>query len=332
MKKLLVCLAASLFLCGLFTGCGERIEANVQTEEKNGNKGIIGKWQNVENGYVAEFTGQGTLIFDFGRIAVADYKIEDNVIRFDYRNLEIPDNSWKFDYSEDKLVLTEINGKVRNVYKRITVQPIDRKKAVVANHQKLELGRTFPIGKPIEFGKPYTFWLFDNGFEKKYTQFSITFERLEITKRHPINPENVYISYATSVYDKASPGKKYVVIYTHVENLGPRERVPYGGGQEVKVDKGNIYGVGNLLVRNLNQPLMTKNNRDFVIDRMEKMEPGDKGGWIFWSEIPEDTLPVEFFGVLSGGWCMGGTSFHVSLPKECIKDLTSTDGEIALAR
>jgi len=310
MKKLLICLTASLFFCVLFTGCEKRIEADVQTEEKNENKNIIGKWQNVEKGHIVKFTGQGTFIYDGDRVLIADYRfIKDGVINLDYRdhNFEVV---LKVDCSKDKLVLIETDGN-RNVYKRITTK------------DKV---------KPIEFGKPYTFWLFDNGFEKKYTQFSITFERLEITKRHPINPENVYISYTTSVYDKASPGKKYVVIYTHVENLGPRERVPYGGGQEVKVDKGNIYGVGNLLVRNLNQPLMTKNNRDFVIDRMEKMEPGDKGGWIFWSEIPEDTLPVEFFGVLSGGWCMGGTSFHVSLPKECIKDLTSTDGEIALAR
>ena len=321
MKKLLICLTASLFLCGLFTGCEKRIEADVQREEENGKKNIIGKWQHVENGYTEEFTGQGTFIFDYGRgrIEVADYIIKDNVIRFGYRNVEISDNPWEFDCPEDKLVLTEINGKARNVYKRITTQdkvkPVDREKDVAA----------------VELGKLYTFWLFDNGFEKKYTQFSITFERLEITKRHPINPEDVYIT-AAGVYDKASPGKKYVVIYAHVENLGPRERMPYGGEQEIKVDKGNIYGVESFFVRNLNQPLMTENGRIFSIDRMEKMEPGDKGGWIFWSEIPEDTFPVEFLGVLSGGWCMRGTSIHMSLPKECIKDLTSTDGEIALAQ
>lgn len=325
MKKLLICLTASLFLCGSFTGCEKRIEADVQTEEKNEkneNKDIIGKWQNVEDGYTAEFTGQGTFIFDCGRgrIAVADYIIKDNVIRFDYRNVEISDNPWEFDCSEDKLVLTEINGKARNVYKRITAQdkvkPIDRKKDMAA----------------VELGKPYTFWIFYSG--KKCTKFSITFERLEITKKHPLNPKNVYLCNVNT--PQASPGKKYIAIYTRIENLGPREQEFWTGGQEIKVNNGNIYSVKSVLVRNLKNPsskmpIMGKNT--FGIDYMEElMKQGDKGGWIFWSEIPKDTFPVEFLGVLGGGLFKEGTPIHMSLPKEHIKDLTLTDGKIALAQ
>jgi hypothetical protein len=133
----------------------------------------------------------------------------------------------------------------------------------------------------VAFGKPITYWEKDsNG--AKISQFQITFRDPMVSSWHPV----------TALADDSAPiGKKYFGLDVELKNLGPRvDRT--GGHAEVKVNNGYIYELRYVAKKDCGD--------------IGSIDPGKTKIALFFTKIPENTYPVEVFGVLGSNWYIDG--------------------------
>jgi len=149
----------------------------------------------------------------------------------------------------------------------------------------------------VKLGQPVTFWEL-GPFGEKITRFSVVFERVSMESKKPWMD-----------WIRETPGKKYVLVYARVQNLGPRKSEP-SEEVEVKLDNGFIYKAAAWLFREIGTSVTTLSSPTW--QELSELEPMEKGAWVFWSElIPEERHPIELFGKLGGYW--GGTEFCLML-------------------
>ena len=143
------------------------------------------------------------------------------------------------------------------------------------------------IGKALKYFKNY------ESVPKEIAQFSTTFEQAFVSKRVPWNEML-----------RGQGGKKYVIAYARVENVGSREYYPSRPRVEIKADNGSVHTTYASLFGRIGLPVSTV----FDIERWHPMDSstgflkaGEKAWWALFSEIPEETTPIEFFGELGRG-------------------------------
>jgi hypothetical protein len=169
------------------------------------------------------------------------------------------------------------------------------------------------IGETVKY---WTYGLNSSMQTEKCTQFSVTFDRAFVFKTIP--------------WDRSQrewEGKKYLIVYAHIENMGPREDSPISDA-EVKTDNGFIYTADCLLFAKINSPALNLSDFESLPALgFGSLKQGEKAWWAFSSQIPEEATPVELFGEFGRFSLVPDhrpTKFRLRLPKK----LTDT-GKIA---
>lgn len=179
----------------------------------------------------------------------------------------------------DEKKLAELNEQMDNAKSLEEIAAISKK--IKELNEKI---RSNQKTTKIALGRPTTYRQIDDRSEKEITKFQITFRDPKISYSHPVYPISARIS--------PGKGNKYFSMEAHINNLGPRAKGTYCQA-EVKVNSGHIYKV---VLRTKDYP-----NRDYI----GTIEPGKSQMVVLFTEIPEDTYPVEVFGELGGEWFMG---------------------------
>jgi len=179
----------------------------------------------------------------------------------------------------DEEKLAELQEKMDNAKSLEEVAAISKKIKELTEKIKRNTKTT-----KVALGRPTTYRQIDDRSEKEITNFQITFRDPKISYAHPVYPISARIS--------PGKGNKYFSVEARINNLGPRAKSTYCQA-EVKVNNGHIY---KLVLR-------TKDiaHRDYI----GTIEPGKSQMVVLFTEIPEDTYPVEVFGELGGKWFMG---------------------------
>lgn len=175
----------------------------------------------------------------------------------------------------DEEKLEELKAQMDNV------KTIEEIKAISQKIRKLEEKiRSNTKTTKVALGKPITYWEKD-GNGAKISQFQITFRDPKVSSSHPV----------TLLDTSAARGKKYFGLDVELKNLGPR-RDSTGGHAEVKVNNGYIYKLR----------YVTKKDCSSI----DSIDPGKTNIALFFTMIPEDTYPVEVFGVIGYNWYIDG--------------------------
>jgi len=155
----------------------------------------------------------------------------------------------------------------------------------------------------IKLGQPFTFWNQVETLSDDMTQFSMTFEKVEITEEILFVPREA--------------GKKYLMILAKTKNLGPRKsfRAPSGDDIQVKTEKGYLYRFQSYPGA-FPSTFFSSQPPSFPLDYKtldkwqfpfgvlgksvdifkESLEPEEIGWIIYWTSIPKGNTPVEVFG------------------------------------
>lgn len=140
-----------------------------------------------------------------------------------------------------------------------------------------------------KIGKPLRWWRSYQALAEEIPQFSVTFEQVFVSKTVPWNEML-----------RGQGGKKYVIAYARVENVGSREHHPSYPQAEVKIDNGSVYktyaSLFGRIGRPISNPLEMPDEWQPILVR--PLRAGEKAWWAFFSEIPEEVTPVELFGEL----------------------------------
>lgn len=173
----------------------------------------------------------------------------------------------------------------------------------------------------LQIGKSIRYWKYSMVSPeeiKKETEISLIFEHAFISKTVPWDP----------FLQRELAGKKYLIVYAHVENMGPREGTPSCIKVEVKAANGFIYSAKDypVLFGRIGRPV-TALSRLETGTTIEDWQPlrgssglfsnlkqGEKAWWAFFGEMPEDAIPVELFGEL-GEYYYTEAKFRLRLPK-----------------
>ncbi len=142
----------------------------------------------------------------------------------------------------------------------------------------------------LKIGKTFEYWIYawDGSQVLKRTQVSVTFDRAFVTRVLPWDfPQ------------RELEGKKHLVVYARVENMGPREDSPWCQA-EVETDNDFVYPVECSMFRRIGRRVSTFSDVRKYWERVpwSSVKQGEDAWWALSSEIREDATPVVLFGEL----------------------------------
>ena len=157
----------------------------------------------------------------------------------------------------------------------------------------------------LEIGNTLKYWTYS--LEGATTQFSMTFDCAFVSNTAPWDMSQTKLG-----------GKKYLIVYGHIDNMGPREDSPLLNCiVEVKMHNGFIYPGDELLFASVERPPTTRFDPDdwkLSWHGEGHLKAGEKAWCAFFSVIPEEGTPVELLGKLDSPGIYPKVKLRLILP------------------